>query len=96
MPEELQERIRNRLGALNKTIREDQRLGGGFQIGHSYFCDPPGELRDTEDSSGWEGWYQDVIRYEIEPLLAEYWFDDSEKAKTAVKKLLATPADNAP
>ena len=91
VPEKLQERIRNRLGALNKTIREDQRLGGGFQIGHSYFCNPP-----TEDLIGWEGWYQDVIRYEIEPLLAEYWFDDSEKAKTEVKKLLATPADNAP
>ena len=96
VPEELQERIRNRLGTLNKTIREDQKLGGGFQIGHSYFCDPPGELRDAKDSRGWEKWYEDVIRYEIEPLLAEYWFDDSEKAKTAVEKLLAPSADNAP
>ena len=96
VPEELRERIRNRLGALNETIRKDQRLGGGFQIGHSYFCDPPGELRNAENPSGWEEWYKDVIRYEIEPLLAEYWFDDSKKAKPEVEKLLATPTDNAP
>lgn len=32
-------------------------------------------------------WYKDIIDSEIKPLLEEYWFDDSNKLDTALKKL---------
>ena len=32
---------------------------------------------------------RNVIRYEIRPLLEEYWFDDTDRAAEAVAKLLA-------
>ena len=62
------------------------QLGEGFQIGHSYFCRPPTGLADAD---AWNGWYTDVVRYEIEPLLREYWFDDAERARSAVAALRA-------
>ena len=93
VPQWLSEQIGERLGALNESIRNDRRLGDGFRIGHSYFCDPPKELRGVQDPNGWSDWYDDVIRYEIDPLLAEYWFDDPERAETEVRKLLA-PRDD--
>lgn len=31
----------------------------------------------------------DVVRYEIEPLLREYWFDDAERARDALTALRA-------
>ena len=86
VPEPLRRRIRTRLEALNRQIREHPQLGGGFQIGHSYFCQPPKGLADT---AAWNGWYTDVVRYEIEPLLREYWFDDTERATNALATLRA-------
>lgn len=51
---------------LNQDIAADQSLGRGFQIGHSYFC--------TKDECTPE-WMQQVIEYDVLPLLSEYWFD---------------------
>jgi 5-methylcytosine-specific restriction protein B len=31
--------------------------------------------------------YMSIIKYEIAPLLKEYWFDDLEKAKEEIEKL---------
>lgn len=54
---------------LNEYIEEDKSLGTGFKIGHSYFCNiENGTKQDIEN----------IIRYEIIPLLEEYWFDDEE------------------
>lgn len=76
-------RIQDRLGALNKQIREDDRnLGPGFEIGHSFFC--PQEGDETLD----ETWYERVVRSEIEPLLREYWLNGQERVEEAVVKLL--------
>ena len=93
VPEELTRMICEHLGALNEAIGQDPRLGEGFRIGHSYFCDPPENLRGTNELSGWKKWYQDVIRYEIEPLLYEYWFDAPERAQKEVEKLLARSSE---
>lgn len=83
-PEQLTERIRKAMGALNKEIREDrQALGPGFEIGHSFFV--PTDDTDALDDS----WYDSIIRGEIEPLLREYWFDQSERVARVVKELLA-------
>ena len=86
VPEPMRRRIRTRLEALNRQIREHPQLGEGFQIGHSYFCRPPKGLADV---AAWNGWYTDVVRYEIEPLLREYWFDDAERARNALAALRA-------
>jgi MoxR-like ATPase len=78
--EEMIEQVVSRLGSLNDAIAEDDSLGEGFRIGHSYFC--PGE-KETPD----ETWYQEVVTREIEPLLKEYWFDASETAENHIGDL---------
>lgn len=55
---------------LNREIREDDSLGEGFQIGHSYFC---GQTECTVE------WMKSVVDYDILPMLREYWFDDKQK-----------------
>ncbi len=70
-----------RLQSLNQVIAEDQNLGPGFTIGHSYFCGNGSAL--TEDAC------LSAVRHEIVPLLKEYWFDDPERVKEWTEKLLA-------
>ena len=86
VPEPMRRRIGTRLEALNRQIREHPQLGEGFQIGHSYFCRPP---KGLADAAAGNGWYTDVVRYEIGPLLREYWFDDAERARNALTALSA-------
>ena len=57
---------------LNDAIKEDESLGRGFRIGHSYFC-TSSEINDA--------WLNAVINYELVPLLHEYWFDEPSKVK---------------
>lgn len=57
---------------LNNAISEDDSLGEGFCIGHSYFCD----IEKIEANT-----LEDIIRYEIVPLIKEYWFDEPQKVK---------------
>ena len=57
---------------LNKSIRNDDSLGEGFCIGHSYFC---GQEICTEE------WMKEVVYYDIIPMLKEYWFDDKNKVQ---------------
>lgn len=63
---------------VNKEIEKDPALGQGFCIGHSYFCVHEGVT--DEDVHG-------IARYEIEPLIAEYWFDDQQKVRSLTDKL---------
>lgn len=63
---------------LNKVITDDDALGAGFQIGHSYFCkDRPLSELDLEV----------IVKYEIIPLISEYWFDESSKLEEWSDKL---------
>ena len=57
---------------LNTEISNDKSLGKGFCIGHSYFCNK--NICSDE-------WLQEVVDYDIIPMLSEYWFDDSDKLK---------------
>lgn len=68
--------------ALNKTIVQDDSLGKGFCIGHSYFC----TFQSTDIN---ELWLENVIEYDIKPMLQEYWFDNETKYKQEANKLLA-------
>ena len=56
--------------ALNEDILNDDSLGNGFCIGHSYFCNC------TQVS---EEWLKNIIYHDILPTLSEYWFDDKVK-----------------
>jgi 5-methylcytosine-specific restriction protein B len=83
VPDTLIAKINGRIERLNERIAKDTKgLGPGFRIGHSYFCPREGD-EPTED------WYRRVVKYEIVPLLEEYWFDDSVKVTQACDELLA-------
>ena len=57
---------------LNEVIANDESLGEGFCIGHSYFC-TKATINDE--------WMKSVVEYELIPLLKEYWFDEAAKVK---------------
>ena len=83
----MRENIRKRLKALNSRISSDKRnLGRGFEIGHSFFC-PDETVRDEEQ------WFRSIIKYEIKPLLMEYWFDDQDTATREASRLLGDNPD---
>ncbi|MCQ6963739.1 hypothetical protein PV02_11610 [Methanolobus chelungpuianus] len=71
-----------KISSLNDKIESDKNLGKGFQIGHSFFC-------ANKKSKPEKEWFEDIVKYEIAPLLEEYWFDDIEKSQTEVKLLLS-------
>ena len=64
---------------LNATIKNDETLGEGFRIGHSFFCNLNSE--DIEERLSY------VVEYEIIPLLKEYWFDEPDKVEDWSEKL---------
>lgn len=72
----------NLIGTIRELNRQiEKELGSGFQIGHSYFCEKP------EDIS-LEKWMEQIVKYDIIPLLEEYWFDEPEKTAEWKGKLL--------
>lgn len=78
----------NAVKDLNKEIADDDNLGEGFKIGHSYFC-------TDEDIT--DEWLNNVIEYEIKPLISEYWFDEPEKARNQIddlKKIINKATDS--
>lgn len=64
--------------ALNDFICKDESLGSGFRIGHSYLC---------TNSEVTDEWLESVIKYELLPLLNEYWFDEPSKIEQWTKRL---------
>ena len=72
--------ISSKLNSLNVKIASDKNLGTGFLIGHSFFCNA-----NSEDE---REWFENIVKFEIKPLLEEYWFDDNEKVNDAIKELL--------
>jgi len=82
--DEMLERINSRLEKLNELIAGEARtLGKGFCIGHSYFCPNSGPTPHDDT------WFKRIVRFEIAPLLQEYWFDSTEIAEAEIEKLLA-------
>ena len=75
----LRDRIVRRLTQLNDRISADGNLGNGFCVGHSYFCQTGGGAAD-------EAWFKRIVRTEIEPLLREYWFDNTDRAADATTR----------
>lgn len=84
VPAPVRRRIGERLSALNEAIAGDSDLGTGFRIGHSYFCDPP-----SGESPDYGQWFEEIVSFDIAPLLDEYWFDRQETASEVVASLQA-------
>ena len=66
---------------LNKVIECDDSLGSGFCIGHSYLC-----------NLGYRYDLENIVEYDIIPMLREYWFDndnlfnqEAQKLRSAIK-----------
>lgn len=74
--------ICDKINNLNNEIVKNRNLGAGFKIGHSFFCTYKKNLMNEKI------WYENVINYEIFPLVEELWFDDISKAKDLVEELL--------
>jgi 5-methylcytosine-specific restriction protein B len=66
----------NAIIELNKVIADDDSLGSGFCIGHSYLCN----LNNDSD-------LESIVEYDIIPMLREYWFDNDEQFKLQAEKL---------
>ena len=60
--------------SLNRAIAEDESLGEGFCIGHSYFCNMKRETCTDEALAS-------IVEYELIPMLKEYWFDEPGKVR---------------
>ena len=79
------DRLIDTVEELNRLIKDDESLGEGFCIGHSYFCNfKPEDVTDSKLSI--------LVEHEIIQLLKEYWYDEpknvrdwSEKLRSAIK-----------
>lgn len=89
MPDRLLNHLVSCISEINEEISQDNaNLGRGFEIGHSFFT-------PIENVSGWAGeWYKTVVKYEVEPLLREYWFEDPTRATDAIARLLNVDSDS--
>lgn len=72
------ESVINCIEGLNKEIVQDDMLGNGFVIGHSYFSNI--ECIDKDELSN-------IVEFEIIPMLEEYWFDEPAKINVWSEKL---------
>ena len=78
---EMVSKILQNFATLNDYISDEKTsgLGSGFRIGHSYFCSKPNCSETT--------WYDNIVKYEIEPMLEEYWFDEKDKVDDWIGKI---------
>ena len=74
------EHICSSVKKVNSKIIDDINLGEGFQIGHSYFC----TFTASEDENKW---WNEILSFELKPLIEEIWFDDSAKVAEVLKQL---------
>lgn len=65
---------------LNEAIASDESLGEGFRIGHSYFSNLKSDTLSNSRLGG-------IVKYELVPLLKEYWFDEPLKVREWKAKL---------
>ena len=66
--------------SLNRAIADDESLGEGFCIGHSYFC-------NMDADSCTDAALASIVDYELIPMLKEYWFDEPGKVREWTDRL---------
>ena len=76
----LLDKVVDHIEQLNDVICADTSLGEGFAIGHSYFC---GLKQNAELNKKIE----EIVRYDVIPMLEEYWFDDQKTLKEQTDRL---------
>lgn len=81
LPASAADAIERGMGAVNQRIAEDTALGPQYCVGHSYFT-PAAKI--TEEVASW---FERVVSTEIEPLLAEYWYDNPGRLQAALADL---------
>lgn len=77
----LLDKVIEQIEKLNEVIIGDPSLGEGFAIGHSYFCC----LADAENL---DEAINEIVIYDIIPMLEEYWFDNPKTLKEQTDHLL--------
>ena len=77
----LLDKVITQIEQLNEVIKEDASLGDGFAIGHSYFC-------NLDNSEYLNEKIKEIVRYDIIPMLEEYWFDNPKTLKEQKDRLL--------
>lgn len=77
----LLDKVIEHIEQLNEVICADASLGEGFAIGHSYFC-------GLEPSADLNKKIEEIVRFDIVPMLEEYWFDDQKTLKEQTDRLL--------
>ncbi|TWU21718.1 5-methylcytosine-specific restriction enzyme B [Novipirellula galeiformis] len=80
IPQFLATKVCSAMSSLNQSISAEPTLGNGYCIGHSFFT-------PTEPVAEPEQWYQDIVDYEICPLLEEYFYDDPSRAAALMEGL---------
>src|SRR5699024_3454876 len=70
LPTDFVDDLNMKMLAVNDLI--EQRLGKDFLIGHSYFIDKKKNIKNRDQ------WFQEIVKYEILPMIEEYFFDDEE------------------
>ena len=70
------DKLVNAIIELNKVIENDDSLGSGFCIGHSYLCNLKGSYN-----------LSNIVEYDIIPMLREYWFDNNDRYNQEAQKL---------
>lgn len=58
---------------INKIIED--RLGEDFRIGHSYFIEARENIGKIDE------WFEEVAKYEIMPIIEEYFYEDAHSIK---------------
>lgn len=76
----LVDHICNSVTKVNQIIKNDGALGEGFQIGHSYFCTYESKLNENI-------WWDQVLKFDLRPLLSEVYFEDEDMVEKFVKEL---------
>lgn len=64
------EKILNIIDNINQSILEDETLGKNYMIGHSYFCN----LEELSKND-----INEIINFDIIPLIEEYWINNESK-----------------
>lgn len=78
---EAYDRLLDVVEKINEAIENDESLGSGFLIGHSYFCVKKQLTNDDVEA---------IVEYEILPLIREYWFDNKSNVDNWTKRLRET------
>lgn len=82
----LAERICKNMNDVNDEIRKG--LSSGYCIGHGFFIRKVSQEDEEASDASEEDWYQDVIDYEIRPLLEEYFFDQPSTVEDLMQILM--------